>query len=75
MGIRRSNGKNKKSNQPTDAATVERQDILRRAANVRSRFDSTRRGPGAAAHRPAPGAPSSQDEGSAPGPTGAPARK
>jgi hypothetical protein len=75
MGIRRSNGKNKKSNQPTDAATVERQDILRRAANVRSRFDSTRRGPGAAAHRPAPGAPSSQDGRSAPGPPSASAGK
>jgi hypothetical protein len=42
MGIRRSYGKNKKSNRPTEAATVERQDILRRTANVRSRFDSTR---------------------------------
>ena len=72
MGIRRSHGKNKKSNQPTDAATVERQDILRRAANVRSRFDSTRRGNGAAADRPAPSSP---DEGSAPGPAGAPAGK
>ena len=75
MGIRRSQGKNKKSNQPTDAATVERQDILRRAANVRSRFDSTRRGAGAAAERPAPGEPSSPDEGSAPGPAGGPAGK
>src|SRR5258705_445125 len=37
----------KKSNRLTDATTVERQDILRREANVRSRFDSTRRGPGA----------------------------
>jgi len=46
MGIRRSHGKNKKSNRLTDATTVERQDILRRAANVRSRFDSTRRRPG-----------------------------
>jgi hypothetical protein len=75
MGIRRSHGKNKKSNQPTDAATVERQDILRRAANVRSRFDSTRRGAGAPADPPAPGAPSTRDEGSAPGPDGAPATK
>lgn len=75
MGIRRSNGKNKKSDQPTDAAAVERQDILRRAANVRSRFDSTRRGAGAGADQPAPDAPSSQDEGAAPGPAGDPARK
>lgn len=43
MGIRRSSGKNKKDTRPTDATTVERDDILRRAANVRSRFDSTRR--------------------------------
>jgi hypothetical protein len=57
MGIRRAYGKNKKSNRPTDATTVERQDILRRAANVRSRFDSTRRGLGMAADRPALGAP------------------
>ena len=75
MGIRRSYGKNKKSNRPTDAATVERQDILRRVANVRSRFDSTRRGPGTIADRPPPGAPSSQDEGSAAGPAGAPRKK
>lgn len=45
MGIRRSYGRNKKSNRPTDAATVERQDLVRRAANVRSRFDATRRAP------------------------------
>jgi hypothetical protein len=51
MGIRRSSGKDKKSNRPTDATTVERGDMLRRAANVRSRFDSTRRG------RSAPGPP------------------
>jgi hypothetical protein len=44
MGIRRSSGKNKKDDRPTDAATVEREDMLRRVANVRSRFDSTRRG-------------------------------
>jgi hypothetical protein len=75
MGIRRSHGKNKKSNRPTDATTVERQDILRRAANVRSRFDSTRRGPAAAADGPAPDASSSQDRRSAPGPPGAPAGK
>jgi hypothetical protein len=74
MGIRRSHGKNKKTNQPTDAATVEREDILRRAANVRSRFDSTRRGAGAPADPPAPGA-STRDKGSAPGPDGAPATK
>ena len=57
MGIRRSYGKNKKSNRPTDATAVERQDILRRAANVRNRFDTTRRGFKTAADRPAPGAP------------------
>jgi len=57
MGIRCSYGKNKKSNRPTDATTVERQDILRRAANVRNRFDSTRRGFKTAADRPVPGAP------------------
>jgi hypothetical protein len=75
MGIRRSYGKNKKSNRPTDAATVERQDILRRVANVRSRFDSTRRGAAVTPDRPAPGAPSSQDEGSASGPARAPVKK
>ena len=46
MGSRR-HGKNKKSNRPIDATTVDPQDILRRAANVRSRFDSTR-----SAHKP-----------------------
>jgi hypothetical protein len=51
MGIRRSSGKNKKSDRPTDGTTVEREDILRRAANVRSRFGSTRGG------RFAPGSP------------------
>jgi hypothetical protein len=45
MGIRRSSGKNKKDDRPTDAATVEREDMLRRVANVHSRFDTTRRGP------------------------------
>jgi hypothetical protein len=57
MGNRRSDGKNKNSNRPTDATTVERQDILRRAANVRNRFDSTRRGFKTAADGPVPGAP------------------
>lgn len=47
MRIRRSSGKNKKDDRPTDAATVEREDMLRRVANVRSRFDTTRRGPAA----------------------------
>jgi hypothetical protein len=45
MGIRRGSGKSKKDDRPTDAATVEREDMLRRVANVRSRFDTTRRGP------------------------------
>jgi hypothetical protein len=73
MGIRRSYGKNKKSNRPTDAATVERQDILRRVANVRSRFDSTRRGAGTgAAGRDGDAAPS-RDEPSASTPPDAPA--
>ena len=45
MGIRRSFDKNKKDDRPTDAATVEREDMLRRVASVRTRFDSTRRGP------------------------------
>ena len=75
MGIRRGYGKNKKSNRPTDATTVERQDILRRAANVRSRFDSTRLGPTAAAERPGPDTSSNQDGRSAPGPPSAPAGK
>jgi hypothetical protein len=57
MGIRRGYGKNKKSNRPTDATTVERQDLLLRAANVRNRFDSTRRGLKITADRPAPSAP------------------
>jgi hypothetical protein len=66
MGIRRSSGKNKKDNRPTDATTVEGDDILRRAANVRSRFDSTRRGPGSGSDRAARGASPSQDGRSAP---------
>ena len=37
MGIRRSTRKNKKSNRPTDAATVEREGILRRAIKDRGR--------------------------------------
>jgi hypothetical protein len=37
MGIRRSTGKNKKSNRPTDAATVEREGILRQALKDRGR--------------------------------------
>ena len=45
MGTRRSSDKNKKDNRPTDAAPAEREDLLRRAASVRTRFDSTRRGP------------------------------
>ncbi|HWO05383.1 MAG TPA: hypothetical protein VNQ54_11345 [Methylomirabilota bacterium] len=73
MGIRRSHGKNKKSNEPTDAATVERQDILRRAANVRSRFDSTRRGQGAGTDGTAGEGSPSQDEPSTPKPPDAPA--
>ena len=35
MGIRKSYGKNKKSNRPTEAATVEREGILRQAAKAR----------------------------------------
>ena len=37
MGIRRSTGKNKKSNRPTDAATTEREGVLRRALKDRGR--------------------------------------
>lgn len=37
MGIRRSSGKNKKSNRPTEAATVERDGILRQALKDRGR--------------------------------------
>jgi hypothetical protein len=43
MGIRRSTGKNKKSNRPTDAATTERDVVLRQALKNRGR-------PGAAGH-------------------------
>ena len=71
MGIRRSSGKNKKGNRPTDATTVEREDMLRRAANVRSRFDSTRRGPGPGSDRAARAASPSQDGRSAPRAPGA----
>jgi hypothetical protein len=72
MGIRRSYGKNKKSNRPTDATTVEREDILRRAANVRSRFGGTRRGAEALSDRTDVGAASGQDRHSARRPPGAP---
>ena len=72
MGIRRNHGKSRKSNRPTDATTVERQDILRRAANVRNRFDSTRRGAGTgAAGRDGDAAPS-RDEPAASKPPNAP---
>jgi hypothetical protein len=37
MGIRRSSGKNKKSNRPIEAATVERDGILRQALKDRGR--------------------------------------
>lgn len=37
MGIRKSIGKNKKSNWPTDAASVEREGILRNAGKTRGR--------------------------------------
>ncbi len=36
VGIRRSVGKNKKSKQPTAAATVEREDTLRKAQKERT---------------------------------------
>jgi hypothetical protein len=71
MGIRQSTSKNKKSNQPTDATPVEREDILRRAANVRYRFDSSRRGPGSGSDRAARAASPSQDGRSAPRAPGA----
>jgi hypothetical protein len=61
MGIRRSSGKDKEDDRPTDATTVEREDMLRRVANVRTRFDSTRRGPGPAADRAARAAAPSPD--------------
>ena len=44
MASRRSSDKYKKDNRPTDAATAEREDMLRRVASVRTRFDGTRRG-------------------------------
>jgi hypothetical protein len=37
MGIRKSYGKNKKSNRPTEAATVEREGLLRQASKTRRR--------------------------------------
>jgi hypothetical protein len=50
MGIRRSTGKNKKSNRPTDAATTERESVLRRALKNRGRpgaaGNDTRKRPG-----------------------------
>jgi hypothetical protein len=50
MGIRRSTRKNKKSNRPTDAATTEREGVLRRALKDRGRpgaaGNGTRKRPG-----------------------------
>lgn len=50
MGIRRSTRKNKKSNRPTEAATVERDGILRQALKDRGRSgnfgNGTRERPG-----------------------------
>lgn len=37
MGIPKSYGKNKKSDRPTEAATVEREGILRQASKTRGR--------------------------------------
>ena len=71
MGIRRSPGKDKKDDRPTDAATVEREDMLRRVANVRTRFDRTRRGPGPESDRAARAAAPSPDGRSAPRGSGA----
>lgn len=71
MGIRRSSGKDKKDDRPTDAATVEREDMLRRVANVRTRFDSTRRGSGPASDRAARAAAPSPNGRSAPRGSGA----
>jgi hypothetical protein len=45
MGIRRSYGKNKKSNRPTEAATVEREGVQRRATKVRESSASRNSGP------------------------------
>ena len=61
MGIRRSSGKDKEDDRPTDATTVEREDMLRRVANVRTRFDRTRRGPGLGSDRAARAAAPSPD--------------
>ena len=36
MGIRKSGGKNKKSNRPTEAASVEREGARRKADNART---------------------------------------
>jgi hypothetical protein len=44
MGIRKSYGKNKKSNRPTEAATVEREGILRRASKERGRPGASQTG-------------------------------
>ena len=71
MGIRRSSGKDKKDDRPTDAATVEREDMLRRVANVRTRFDRPRRGPGPGSDRAARAAAPSPDGRSAPRGSGA----
>ena len=71
MGTRRSFGKNKKDDRPTDAATVEREDMLRRVAKVRTRFDRTRRGPGPGLDRAARAAAPSPDGRSAPRGSGA----
>jgi hypothetical protein len=71
MGTRRSSGKDKKDNRPTDAATVEREDMLRRVANVRTRFDRTRRGPGPGSDRTARPAAPGPDGRSAPRGSGA----
>lgn len=71
MRIRRSSGKDKNDDRPTDAATVEREDMLRRVANVRTRFDRTRRGPGPSSDRAARAAAPSPDGRSAPKGSGA----
>lgn len=44
MGIHKSYGKNKKSNRPTEAATVEREGILRQASKARGRPGQSRTG-------------------------------
>ena len=45
MGIRKSYGKNKKSNRPTEAATVEREGILRQASKTHGRPGASPTGP------------------------------